>query len=300
MSWREITSKHADGRAVHAIILGEPRCGRVVVYHHGFPASGFEALVARKYTSDFGICIVAIDRPGLGGSDWYSNRTLADWSQDVALVMDAIGVTDFAVMAVSGGTPSAVALTTGLPHRVKSLTIVSGVAPWGLEGATEGANFANRAIMKMARKRPNLAKTTVRTLAHLWRSVPWMVELWFGVLLPKQDKEIVSNKFVGGTLAKSISQAFEQGIDGVVKEFELLAAPWEGELEKVKVPVHIWHGTEDTYVPFSMGRILHERIVGSTFHEIPQGGHFMVIPLIREILAEIVSSTWSNRDIGAA
>jgi pimeloyl-ACP methyl ester carboxylesterase len=99
---------------------------------------------------------------------------------------------------------------------------------------------------------------------------------------------------------KSIAQALQQGVEGVVKEFELLSSPWGLELSKVKVPTRIWHGTGDTYVPFAMGRILHEQIENSTFREVPDGGHFMVIPLIREILSDIVSNTWSNRDIGAA
>jgi pimeloyl-ACP methyl ester carboxylesterase len=300
MSVREITAKHSDGRAVHALVLGEPNCGKVVVYHHGFPASRLEALLARKCTTELGICIVSIDRPGIGGSIGYDGRKLADWPHDVALIMDTIGVREFAVLGVSGGTPSAVTLAARLPERVRSLTVVSGLAPMHLSGALSGANVINKAVMRIGYSRPLLARRTVRGIAHLWSKVPVIPHLWLAALLPKCDKDIVSNKMVAGIMAKSVTEAFKQGIDGVVTEFELMTTAWEAELEEVKVPTVIWHGMNDTYVPFAMGSILHERIKGSAFHQIPDAGHFMIVPKLREILSELVSSAWSGREVGAA
>lgn len=300
MSVREITAKHSQGRAVHALVLGEPNCGKVVVYHHGFPASRLEVLLARKCTTELGICIVSIDRPGMGGSTGYAGRKLADWPHDVALIMDTLGVQEFAVLGVSGGTPSAVTLAARLPERVRSLTIVSGVAPMHLTGALAGANPINRAIMRIGCSRPRLARRTVRGIAHLWNKVPVIPSLWLAALLPKCDREIVANKMVAGIMAKSVTEAFKQGVDGIVTEFELMTTAWEVELEAVKVPAVIWHGMSDTYVPFAMGSILHERIKSSVFHQIPNAGHFMIVPKLREILSELVTGAWSGREVGAA
>jgi pimeloyl-ACP methyl ester carboxylesterase len=297
---REIIAKHSDGRVVHALVLGEPNCGKVVAYHHGFPASCLEVLLARKCTSELGICIVAIDRPGIGGSVGYAGRKLADWPHDVTLIMDTLGVRDFAVLGVSGGTPSAVTLAARLPERVRSLTVVSGVAPMHLSGALSGANVVNRAMMRMGYSRPRLARITVRGIGQLWKKVPVIPHLWLTTLLPKCDKEIVSNKLVAGIMAKSVSEVFKQGVDGVVTEFELMTTAWEIELENIRIPTVIWHGMSDTYVPFAMGSILHERIKGSVFHEIPDAGHFMIVPKLREILTELVSSAWSGGEVGAA
>jgi pimeloyl-ACP methyl ester carboxylesterase len=294
MGLREISVQHPNGRCVHALVMGEPRCGQVIVYHHGFPACRLEAMIARKFTQELGVCIVAIDRPGIGRSHWYENRTLEDWPDDVAIVMDSLGVDSFAVMAVSGGTPSSIALTARMPHRVVSLTVVSGVAPMHLPGALDGVNRLNRFFMRLSSDRPTVGKTVMTGVAIAWKKLPTLNQIWFGMQLPAYDRAALQSMSVAVPLRRSTIETFKGGVKGVVTDFQLLASRWEPLLSEVRVPTAIWHGDSDTYVPLAMGRILHERVSGSCLHVIEGGGHFMVVQNLGEILTDIVTRSWAR------
>lgn len=281
---RELAVRHPNGRQVYCSIVGASDLQKVVFYSHGFPASRIEAMVAHREAERLGITIVALDRPGFGASDWYSERCFEDWAKDVALVADQLGVKRFGILGVSGGTPTAVAAAGTLADRVSSLTIVSGVGPVTGSKSLKGMNLVNRALLSLGYRVPWLGEKVVWGLAQVWRAFPRIVMVWFGVLLPAVDRQVVSRREVGVILAKNIREALIQGVRGTVVEFMLLASDWSALLSKVRVPTTIWHGDADTYVPLAMGESLHQGIVGSTFHTVVGGGHFMILDTMAEVL----------------
>lgn len=297
MPVHEFTILRPDGTKIGVLVLGVPSFTNVIIHHHGFPASRLEALLARRICKKLGITVIAIDRPGIGLSDFIPNRSLVDIATDVEVVLDHFKVEKCRVLGVSGGTPSAIATAARLKNRVHSLMIVSGVGPMYLPGALTGTNLVNKTVMRISQRLPSSALLVVKTIATVWRYCPWVVPLWFGALLPKSDKEILTEEKArddlsssGRVLGISTSQALLQGTKGVVADYRLLASRWDGLLDEVEIPTSIWHGTGDTYVPFSMGRILHERIKGSTFRAIEGGGHFMIVNLLPEVLATLAKT----------
>jgi pimeloyl-ACP methyl ester carboxylesterase len=120
------------------------------------------------------------------------------------------------------------------------------------------------------------------------------------LVLPKQDRALFTESTVAATLGRSTADALQAGVRGVVTDFGLLASHWGELLTQVRVPTTIWHGTGDTYVPFAMGRILHERITGSESRVVPDGGHFMMVKLLGDILLDLSVRSWRERDAGAA
>ena len=280
----ELILSHPDGRRIQLAILGARDFTNVVFYSHGFPASRLEASIAHGAAREMGITVIALDRPGFGGSDWYSNRQFKDWANDVALAADHLGVQRFGILGVSGGTPTAVAAAGSLGSRVTALAIVSGVGPIHADGALSGMNWANRSLLRLGSHFKSLGGLSIGAVATVWRSVPGAAELWFASLLPKADIEIVKRPEVGVVLARNIQESLKRGVKGAVSEFQLLVSDWRPLLEEVKVPTTIWHGDEDTYVPISMARIVHQGIAGSRFHEVKGGGHFMIVDRLRTVL----------------
>ncbi len=281
---REVAVRHPNGRQVFCSIVGARDLQKVVFYSHGFPASRIEASVAHREAERRGITIVALDRPGFGASEWYPGRRFEDWAEDVRLVADHLGVARFSLLGVSGGTPTAVAAAAMLSDRVSSLTIVSGLGPITGGSSFQGMNPVNRVLMSLGRQVPWLGEKIVWGVAQVWRAFPRIVMVWFGVLLPAVDRQVVSRRDVGVILAKNIREALSQGVRGTVLEFMLLTSDWSGLLGKVRVPTTIWHGDADTYVPLAMGESLHRGIAGSTFHKVVGGGHFMILDTITEVL----------------
>lgn len=287
---REVAIRHRDGRKVNYTIVGAGDLQKVVFYSHGFPASRIEAAVAQREAERLGITVVALDRPGFGASEWYPGRRFEDWSRDVVLVADHLKIARFGVLGVSGGTPTAVAAAGVLAGRVASLTIVSGVGPLTRGGSMAGMNPVNRAFLSLGRRLPWLGEKVVWSVAQLWRVFPRLVMVWFGLLLPAVDRQVVSRRDVGVILAKNIREAFSQGVRGTVDEFMLLASDWSALLPQVQVPTTIWHGDADTYVPLAMGESLHRGIAGSAFYKVKGGGHFMILDTMAEILEELRST----------
>jgi pimeloyl-ACP methyl ester carboxylesterase len=259
----------------------------VVFYSHGFPASRIEAAVAHREALAQGITIIALDRPGFGGSDWSAERRFEDWAKDVTLVADHLSIERFAILGVSGGTPTAVAAAALLKGRVSSLCLVSGLGPLTAPEALGGFNPANRALLLLGLRVPRLGGLVIKAIASMWRAVPATAMVWFGALLPAVDKQIVSRRDVRVVLAKNIRESLRQGVRGVVTEFLLFMSEWRPLLRQVEVPTTIWHGDADTYVPLSMALFLRKEIQGSVFHQVEGGGHFMIIDRLPTILRSI-------------
>lgn len=287
----ECVVRHHDGRAVHARVIGAPSFEHVVFYSHGFPASRLEAVLAHGIGRELGLTIVALDRPGFGGSDWYRERRLEHWAHDVALIADHFGVQRFAVLGVSGGAPTAIAAAGELLERVTSLSIVSGVAPTYYPKALEGMNIANRALLRLGRTMPGLGRCAVSAIAALWRTNPIVAQLWFRALLPEPDLRICRRPKVTKIMSLAIREGLKQGTRGAVTDFELLISDWRPLLERVRVPSYVWHGDADTYVPLVMGEALAENIQGCIFRKVEGGGHFMIVDRLRDILETITAHT---------
>lgn len=279
---------HELGRRVQFAVLGARDLSNVIFYSHGFPACRVEASLAHGVAREMGITVVALDRPGFGGSDWYGERRLEDWAEDVRLVARHLGVTRYGILGVSGGTPTAVAAAALLPSEVTQLAIVSGVAPMHDPEALAGMHWVNRGLLKVGQRFSWLGTLSIGVIATLWRSVPGLAELWFSSVLPKSDLEVVHRPEVGVILARNVQESLRPGIRGVVTEFNLLLSDWRGLPLKVSVPTSIWHGDEDTYVPISMAEILHKSIPQSIFQKVKGGGHFMIVDRLRPVLQQFV------------
>jgi pimeloyl-ACP methyl ester carboxylesterase len=260
----------------------------VVFYSHGFSSSRLEALLAHKAAKAAGIAVVAIDRPGCGGSDWYPGRRLEEWASDVALVADQLGVRRFGMLGVSGGAPTAIAAAAELPERISALTVVSGMAPLSLPGVVREVNPINRIVFGLGKRCPRVALACIAAMGGLWRRCPPLVDLWFRVLLPESDRVICRRPRVATVGRRAIGEGLTQGVRGPVSDLQLLMSEWQEIIERVRVPCSVWHGESDTIVPFAMGRALSQALHGSSFHAVPDAGHFMIVDLVPQVLADAV------------
>ena len=71
-----------DGRWLGYNQYGLPG-GKPILYFHGWPGSRLEAGIANAVAQNFNTRIIAIDRPGVGRSDFQPARAILDWPIDV-------------------------------------------------------------------------------------------------------------------------------------------------------------------------------------------------------------------------
>lgn len=76
-------------------------------------------------------------------------------------------------------------------------------------------------------------------------------------ILPDVDKKaMIENDVMGQYLVDSLQRGLRDGADGWIDDDLELLRPWGFKVKEVRVPVHIYQGSEDKMVPFSHGKWL--------------------------------------------
>jgi pimeloyl-ACP methyl ester carboxylesterase len=231
----------ADGRRLAFIDAGAP-AGTPVLHFHGAPTCRFEVLGRpQDEAAAGGVRLVAVDRPGYGGSDPRPGRGIEDWPLDVAAVADALGIDRFAVVGVSSGGPYAVAAAALLPGRVTAAGVLSGVGDMGQPGADQGYLPGELELMQLGSTDPDALHARLDALAAALRADPQatITEL-FGGLPPEPRRTRVVH---------IMTEAFRQGGVGYAEDLLAQAQPWRFDPGSITAPLLVWHGDADEMVP---------------------------------------------------
>jgi pimeloyl-ACP methyl ester carboxylesterase len=261
------------GRTLRVLESGAPD-GHVVFGLHGTPGS---RLVWHELAEDAerrGIRLLSYDRPGYGGSDRAAGRTVADAAGDVAAIADTLGVDRFAVHGGSGGGPHALACTQ-LRDRVVGVASLAGVAPWGAEGLDwlDGMGQDNLDEFGAVLEGEDVLRSYLLGQRDaILAGDPDQVADGLRSLLSPPDLAVLSGD-LGRFLYHQIQEGIGERIDGWVDDDFVFLKPWGFELEEVQVPVQVWHGVQDRFVPVAHGRWLAERIPGAEEHIYEEDGH---------------------------
>jgi pimeloyl-ACP methyl ester carboxylesterase len=256
-------------------------------YFHGFPSCRAEAQMAGPAAERLGVRVIALDRPGVGGSDFQRGRQIGDWPDDVADAADQLGIDRFSVLGESGGGPYAAACARKLPHRVTKAGIVSGWGPADAREARSGLPWSARLILALWRTVPALVHLLMWQLALASRWFPRFV-LWLSrTRLPVIDKRIVDRAEMRAMRERALRETFRQGGRGLALELLLYARRWDFRLEDIAAEVHLWHGHEDKTVPVSMGRYQAKAIPNCRATFMQNAGHFWIFDNFEEVLSRL-------------
>ena len=262
-----------DGRTLRVAEAGDP-AGHAVFSLHGTPGSRLCWHEVVEDAAKRGIRLISYDRPGYGRSDPDPGRTVADAADDIAAIADELGVDRYAVYGGSGGGPHALANAVR-PERVVAVAALASVAPWGADGLDWldgmgqdnldefGATMAGEESLRryLGDQREAMLAGTPEAIAETLES-----------LLCPPDRACLT-----GALARyfhdQIGEALRDGVDGWVDDDFVFVRPWGFELGEITVPVQVWHGSQDQFVPVAHGRWLAERIPGAEEHVYDEDGH---------------------------
>jgi pimeloyl-ACP methyl ester carboxylesterase len=273
-----------DGRRLGYAEEGDPG-GRPLLYFHGWPGSRVEGRLGDEAARANGVRLIALDRPGMGLSDYQPRRTLVDWPDDVIQAAAALGLDRFAVLGISGGGPYAAACAWKLSERLTGAGIVSGLAPVDVPGAIAGMGRQNRLAFQLVGRLAVLRRVLMAKSAVSVRRHPDRV-LERGVAAAV-DKQYLDRPDVRTILVESLSEAYRGGSRGPAWELALYARPWGFRLEDIRAPVHLWHGEQDANHPVTMGRYLARVIPKCQAKFVPGEGHLVFVDRLPEILAAV-------------
>jgi pimeloyl-ACP methyl ester carboxylesterase len=274
------TVRLGDGRRLEYAEWGDGG-GGPLLYFHGWPGARVEGRLADEAAKATGVRLIALDRPGMGLSDFQPRRALVDWPDDVGQLADALGLERFAVLGISGGGPYAAACAWKLSDRLTRAGIVSGLAPLNVPGVIAGMGRRNRLTFQLVGRVAVLRRTLMARMAQSVARRPDRV-LERGVAAAV-DKKYLDRAEVRKILVESLSEAFRSGSAGPAWEMGLFARSWGFPLEEIRTPVDVWHGEDDANAPVAMGRYLAATIPECRARFYPGEGHLHFIDRLPEI-----------------
>jgi pimeloyl-ACP methyl ester carboxylesterase len=279
--------RRGDGSVITCEAVGD-EAAAPVLFCHGLADSRLSAHQLAETAREFGLRIVAPDRPGIGRTDPRYLPRLADWVEDAALVLDALRVDTAALVGVSGGGPFAAACAAGLPGRVRNLTLIS---PLGAPGwPTLGMAAGERVSLEIARQLPAFGGWFLGRLAALARYSPQLFLRLATSELPGVDRRALEQPGMRDPFLSNYVEAFRLGSGGVAQDLRVLTQPWGFRLGSIQVPTWIHHGDADTTVPLQHAQLFAAAIPGARLQLHPGQGHFSILGAAREIFATLTGT----------
>ncbi len=237
----------------------------VLALHGGIGGYDQGALLAYSAIGPSGVKLVAPSRPGYLGTPLAAGPSPEEQADLFADLVDALGLSEVAVIAVSGGGPSALAFALRHRRRCRALVLIS--------ACTE------RLTVRMP-----LRFYMLKVLAR-W---PKLLGLLGGVA---GDPERAAGRSIADpqtraalmndpeayalfmALSLSIPDRLALRLPGTDNDYRRFKASDGGVLEGIAVPVLAVHGTGDRIVAFSHGRAVADRVPGAELVAIEGGEH---------------------------
>ncbi len=269
-----------------------PADGRPIVWMHGTPGARRQIPIeARAFAAELGVRIIGIDRPGIGGSSPYLYKDVLEWTEDLRLLLDALGVETFRLVGLSGGGPYVLAAGAAMPDRVLAAAVLGGVAP------TRGVDAAPGGLIQLAvRCAPLLgpmrlpAGFAISQGIRLVRPLAGPVLDLYGAVQPAGDRNLLARPEFKAMFLDDLLNGSRTQMSAPLADLILFTREWGFALADVRVPVRWWHGDADHIVPFAHGQHCVGRLPDATMTVIDGESHLGGLGITRDVITSILDA----------
>jgi len=207
-----------DGRRLDVMVSG-PEDGLPLVLHHGTPGACIPVRAWERAAHARGLRMVAMSRPGYGGSNRQPDRSVADAAADTGAVLAAIGVERCLVAGWSGGGPHALACAARL-DAAAAVLIVASFAPYDADGLDWMAGMGEDNIIEFTAAvqgedhlRPYLLEWREQVKDITGPDIAGSLE----TLLSDVDRAVLTDEFADD-VAANFREGLRMGVDGQVDD----------------------------------------------------------------------------------
>jgi pimeloyl-ACP methyl ester carboxylesterase len=263
---------------------------RLVVFCHSAPGAGrFDPDPAQTRAAK--TTLLAVDRPGYGRSDPVPTGrwgTVASAADDIAAVLDNIGVERVGVVGWSAGGRVALALAARRPDLVDRVAVIATPAP---DEAVPWIDPRQREQLDHLRELPpEMAhEELARSLAGLIPSDPFSDEaLWLLAAEGTSDKAALRSPGVRNRLGEMLRAAFAQGAAGLAADIVgYCLQPWGFDPEAVEAQTLLLYGSRDPVAGPAHARWWQERLPNARLEVAPDAGHLVLLPMWSRALSHL-------------
>lgn len=283
----------ADGRTLCFDDVGDPT-GPAVLLVHGTPDSRRARHPDDGVTTAAGVRLIAVDRPGSGGSTPNAGGTVGSFADDAAALAAHLGIVRWALLGWSAGALYALAVAARHPGLTSVVGITAGLPPFAAYADPDVLDGASDSRQVVAELGADLGPAmTAEMLAPMLVPFPCTNELALEHLTEGMDA-VRRAEFEGvpgslDAMAAALVDSVASGLAGVTRDIELQIEPPDIDLADVTCPVRLWYGSEDTTAPPSFGRWLADHLPDATLDVIEGAGHALVLPRWAETLKTLAA-----------
>ena len=296
MTGTERTFTLRSGRTVAVHELATPSDGdgapRTVVFFHAAPGAGnFDPDPAE--TAARNVRLIAVDRPGYGGSEVVANGHWASVeaaAEDTAEVLADRGIDHVSVVGWSAGGREALALAARHPDLVERVAIIATPAP---DEEVPWVPDEQRAGIEALRGKPadevHAALTeSMSAMVPADTSDPGAVAVVGG---GPADEPALSRDGARQRVAAMLAEAFTQGAVGMAADVAGYALqPWGFEPGDVRQKSLLIYGAQDKLAGARHGRWWKEHLPDARLEMVPDGGHLVVVPMWKRFMSFLAPS----------
>jgi pimeloyl-ACP methyl ester carboxylesterase len=237
-----------DGRKLAYAEYGKPD-GHPVMHFHGSMSSRLEPLFfGDDLLNQYGLRFIALDRPGLGQSNFQPNRGLTDWTKDVVFLADSLNVEQFSVLAISGGGGHAAVCAAKIPERLYSVVIVSGA--WQVDDeALKNTQFPLNLLLIVASKAPFLLPAMLKISNLSFQGSPEKILAQMKKSMSTPDYNALAQSGKMKVFLQPSIEGLRRGTKGAAWDLKLSAHDWDFGLNEIQIPLILFHGEQDKSVP---------------------------------------------------
>lgn len=250
-----------------------PKDGRAIVVCHDLPGSRLQQHPDRALATRLGARLIYFDRPGFGMSTEQRGRLFRHGAKDIADLANALGIERFAIAAIGGGAPYALACAAAMPERVTHVAIAASYVPPDL--ITSAVHWRLRAKLALARRAPALLRAFLKKNSFRAHHDPYHYLDRWAHSLGACDTEVLADLPLLGQYEYDTREAFRQNTVGTRADLSALAQSWNIAYEQIRCPIAFWHGALDAVVPVAVARRFAESLPQAQFHEIAEAAHFV-------------------------
>lgn len=278
-----------DGRRLSFAEFGTPR-GEAVVWMHGTPGARRQVPIeARLYAERNNVRIIGVDRPGIGTSTPHLYDNVLDWTGDLELLADNLGIDTLRVIGLSGGGPYALAAGAALPDRVLGVGVLGGVAP------TVGPDAIGGGLVAVTPYVAPVLRATRLPLSYLLAAAIRLIRPLGGLGLdayaavqPRGDKELLARPEFKAMFLDDLLNGARFQVGAPLSDIILFTRHWGFEAADVRVPVRWWHGDADHIIPHGHGVHMAARLPHAEFATIDGESHLGGMGVATEVLDELM------------
>ena len=254
--------------------------GHPVIYCHAAPSARLEPLIiGEEIFRQYGLWVIAPDRPGMGESDFQPKREFSDYVKDVVFLADTLGLEKFSVVGISGGSGYAAACAARIPERLSKVVIASGY--WKIDKEViKTIDFPMNSMWITALRVPFLLPLVMKMMIKFMTQEPKENSKEKAAtpndVMLAVDHEAMSQPERMVVYLQTLRETVKQGTKGAAWDIRMYVREWDFAPAEIQVPLTLFHGGLDRNVPLALVEEMAKRLPDARLVTYPEDGHVSI------------------------